>query len=125
MLEGSGTAGTAEAPVGIPVAKLLVTQPTRWAQPVDTTKAVIPSGWPANLDFSNVGRFGSVSAVVDGRLAVWIGYATVFESPDCRFARRESTGCDLPAIRVYQVARRGSGQAKGRRAIAEERFMRS
>ena len=28
-----------------------------------------------NLDFSNVGRFGSVSAVVDGRLAVWIGYA--------------------------------------------------
>ena len=77
------------------------------------------------LDFSNVGRFGSVSAVVDGRLAVWIGYATVFESPDCRFARRESTGCDLPAIRVYQVARRGSGQAKGRRAIAEERFMQS
>jgi hypothetical protein len=100
-----------------------MSQPSNGITP-EVIRQIMPP-YQLSLDFSNVGRFGSVSAVVDGRLAVWIGYATVFESPDCRFARRESTGCDLPAIRVYQVARRGSGQAKGRRAIAEERFMRS
>src|ERR1700733_11356335 len=40
-----------------------------------TRKASGAAAYRTNLDFSNVVRFGSVRAVVDGRLAVWIGCA--------------------------------------------------